>query len=188
VRIAYQLGDQAVEEDIYCVLSHHEIPAAGNQISQEVHRVIALRAAQGQLDAATPLLQFVANSPRPNLQWFNRYQQVSDFLVQMQLKQIEHAGKISDIISRTHNEISDMIMQSYRTRQAAEDRMARSFTLAFRGVDEYRVPGQDRTIELPTGYAAAFVNGRGEYLLAEKPGFNASAETGEDWTRLERNP
>ncbi|MBN2490176.1 MAG: hypothetical protein JXQ29_04945, partial [Planctomycetes bacterium] len=75
VRIAYQLGDQAVEEDIYCVLNHHEIPAAGNQISQEVHRVVALRAARGELDAATPLLQFVANSPRLNLQWFNRYQQ-----------------------------------------------------------------------------------------------------------------
>jgi hypothetical protein len=186
VRIAYELAGQAVEEDFYCVLDHSEFSAAGRNIFQQLERVTALRAAAGRLDAATPVLQFIVSSARINLPWFNKLTQVSNHLVQAKIQEIRNTGVISDIISRTHNEISDMIMESYRTRQAADDRMARSFAQTLRGVEEFALPEPGRTIELPSGYAQAFINDRGEYLLSNDLNFDPNAETDQNWRRLNK--
>lgn len=184
VRIAYELGGQPVEEDFYCVLNHMPLPAANMtlQIADKLHGV---RAAKGQLDAATKVFETMIHSTRLNLAWFNQYVQVCQALTQIQMRSIRAAGEISRIISQNHREISDMIRQSYETRQASQDRINKNWSQYMRGVDEYQEAGGSR-VELPSGYNNAWVNGRGEYLVTDSHLFNPNVELGGNWTALKK--
>jgi hypothetical protein len=103
----------------------------------------------------------------------------------MQIKQIQHIGQISRIISQTHNEISDMIIQSYNKRQAVNDRIAENFSQYIRGVDEYYNPMERRPVELPSGYQNAWTNRLGEYILSDDPNFNPNIGSTREWQKME---
>lgn len=187
VRIAYTHAGQAVEEDLYCVVQTMSFLAAGRMsYTQNGERAHGMRAARGQLDQSTRIMQTIVTSVRVNLQWFNKYTQVWQALYQMQMQRIKTAGRMSRIISQTHNEISDMMHQSWERRQAAEDRIHRQWTQSMRGIEEYYNPIERRPVELPNGYREAWINARGEYILSDNPNFNPNVQAGGDWQKLQR--
>ena len=98
----------------------------------------------------------------------------------------EISPQISRIISQTHNEISDMIRQSYETRQAAEDRISKNFSQYIRGVDEYHNPIENRPVELPSGYRQAWANAQGEYIVSDDVNFNPNLGSTVNWEKLEK--
>jgi hypothetical protein len=186
VRLAYSVQGQAVEEDLYCVLQTVFLAAAGNMYIQTGERVHGMRAAAGRLDESTRVMQTMVTSVRVNPQWFNQYQQVCQALHNMQMQRIRAAGQISRIISDTNREISDSMYESWQRRQESEDRIARKWTEAFRGVETYYNPVDQRPVELPSGYRHAWVNGNGEVVLTDQAGFNPNVELGGSWQSLER--
>lgn len=187
VRIAYAHAGQAVEEDLYCVVQTTSFLAAGRMMyNQNGERAHGMRAARGQLDQSTRIMQAIVTSVRVNLQWFNKYTQVWQALYQMQMQRIKAAGRMSKIISQTHNEISDMMHQSWERRQAAEDRIHKQWTQSMRGVEEYYNPLERRPVELPGGYREAWINGHGEYILSDNPNFNPNVQAGGDWQKIQR--
>lgn len=185
VRIEYALSGKPVHEDLYCVLNTVNLPA-GNLTLQVADKLTGLRAEKGQLDAQSKLFQTIIFSTRINLNWFNRYVQLVQTLIQMQMQQIRNAGEISRIISQTSNEITEMNRRSWEERQASEDRVNKNFSQYVRGVDEYYNPREQRPVELPSGYNNAWVNGRGDYVLTDSVNFNPSVAIGGDWQKLER--
>ncbi len=107
-------------------------------------------------------------------------------LTQVQLNQIRAAGELGRYISRTNDEITNMMRRSYEERQAAQDRMDKSWSQYVRGVDEYYDPVQQRPVELPSGYNSAWANGAGEYVVANSPNFNPNVDLGGSWQKLDR--
>lgn len=187
VRIAYAYAGQAVEEDFYCIVQQTSFLAAGRMMyNQNGERAHAMRAARGQLDQSSPVMQTIVTSVQVNLQWFNKYTQVWQALTQMQMQRIKAAGRMSQIISQTHNEISDMMHQSWLRRQASEDRIHRQWTQSMRGVEEYYNPVEQRPVELPGGYRDAWINGSGEYILTDNPNYNPNVQAGGNWQKLQR--
>ncbi|MEW6215835.1 MAG: hypothetical protein AB1478_11655 [Nitrospirota bacterium] len=85
-----------------------------------------------------------------------------------------------------HNEISDMMMQSYYQRQAVNDRIADNFSQYIRGVDEYYNPIEQKPVELPSGYQNAWANSLGEYILSDNHNFNPNIGSNLNWQRMER--
>ena len=142
---------QAVEEDLYCVLNTMVLPN-GNMTIQIADKLCGLRAPKGQLDRATKLFETMTHSTRINLQWFSQYSQLVQALTQAQMNRIRAVGESSRYISRTSNEISDMMRQSYEQRQASQDRINKNWSQYMRGVDEYHDPVAGRPVELPSGY------------------------------------
>jgi hypothetical protein len=188
VRIEYEWEGKAVEEDLYCVLNSMALPS-GNMIIQIADKLYALRAPKGQLDQTTKLFETMIHSTRINLDWFNQYAQLVQALTQAQMNQIRAAGELSRYISRTSNEISDMMRQSYEQRQAAQDRINKNWSQYMRGVDEYHDPVAGRAVELPSGYGNAWVGGNGEYIVTDSATFNPNVELNGNWQRLEQtNP
>ena len=187
VRIAYTYAGQAVEEDLYCIVQTMSFGAAGRMsYTQNGERAHGMRAARGQLDQKTPIMQTIVTSVQVNLQWFNKYTQVWQALYRMQMQRIKTAGRMSQIISQTHNEISDTMHQSWQRRQASEDRIHKQWTQSMRGVEEYHNPIEGRPVELPGGYREAWINGNGEYILSDNPNFNPNVQAGGDWRKLQR--
>ncbi len=123
---------------------------------------------------------------RLNPQWYARYMQVSQYLIQNQIQQIRHIGQISQIVSQTSDQISDMIMDSYNQRQETLDRLSTQFSQTIRGVDEYHGPFEERGVELPGGYDHAWSNALGEYILTDDPSFDPNIGSNLDWQAMER--
>ncbi len=187
IRLAYTVQGQPVEEDLYCVLQTVFLQAAGNMCIQTGERVHGIRAASGRLDESTRVMQAMVTSVRVNPQWFNQYQQVCQALHNMQMQKIRTAGQISRIISESNREISDMMHESWQRRQESEDRIARKWTQAFRGVETYYNPIDQRPVELPSGYRHAWVSGNGEVVLTDQANFNPNVELGGSWESMERH-
>jgi hypothetical protein len=81
-----------------------------------------------------------------------------------------------------------MFDDSYRQRSQSQDRISRSFSEYIRGVETYRNPYENRPIQLPSGYANAWVNRSGEYILSPQAGFDPNIGSNIEWRRLEKNP
>lgn len=191
IRVEYNSRGERMEEEIYCVISAYTFqiqsmygPVAN--MNWTIDPIFSFKAEKGRLDANARLFQTIAHSFTVNLQWFNKYNQLVNYLIQRQIQQIHAIGQISKIISQTHNEISDMIMQSYNERQAVNDRIADKFSQYIRGVDKYYDPVNENPVELPTGYDNAWTNGLGDYIVSESPSFNPNIGSNQNWRRMPR--
>lgn len=187
VRVEYEVDGQPVEEDFYVALVTTVLPGGmGPLYTQSGERVHAMRAAKGQLDSATRIMQTMVTSIRQNLQWFSTYNQLCATLREIEMGRIRTAGRISEIISQTSSEIGDMQMESWNRRNASEDRISKAWSQVNRGVEEYYSPIEQRPIELPSGYTDAWVNAAGEYVVSDNANFDPNVELNGSWQRLQR--
>lgn len=191
VKIEYQRDGRWVEEVIYAVVESFTFPiqtmygtvANTNWMGEYI---FSFKAEKGKLDASSKIFQTMINSFQLNPQWFNKYSQLTEYLIRSQIQQIQNIGQISRIISQTSDEISDMMMKSYQDRQATYDRISTDFSQMIRGVEEYHNPIDQKPVELPSGYSAAWTNGLGEYVLSDDYSFNPNVESNQNWQKMER--
>ena len=191
LRLRYRQGEKEIEEDLFGVveLTRVAMPmlmGAQEHIYWMADYLFSFRAEAGHLERLSDQFMAVVRSFRLNPQWFGRYLQVSQFLIQNQIQQIQHIGQLSRIISQTSDQISDMMMESYYQRQATMDRLATQFSQAIRGVDEYHNPFEGRGVELPGGYRHAWANALGEYILTDDPNFNPNLGSTVTWEPMQR--
>jgi hypothetical protein len=191
IRIEYNRGGTIMEEEIYTVVQSVSFPIqtmAGlvTNTNWYVDYVFSFKAEKGKLDTHSKTFQTIAYSFKVNPQWFNRYNQVVEYLVQGQIQRIHNVGQLSKIISQTSNEIREASMKSYYERQEVNDRIADNFSQYIRGVDKYYNPIEEKPVELPSGYENAWTNGLGEYILSESPSFNPNVGSNKNWRKMKR--
>lgn len=190
IRVEYNQGGQLVEEEIYGVVDWIAFPIQGafgatTNVNWAVDYLFSFRAPRGQLAADTKRFQTMIGSFRLNPQWFNKYVQLVELLIRMQIRQIRHIGEISRIISQTHDEISRDMMAAYESRQAVNDRISENFSRYIRGVDAYHDPFTDRPVELPSGYRHAWATPLGEYIVTDDPNYNPNVGSNQNWQQLQ---
>jgi hypothetical protein len=191
IRVRYGRQGAAVEEEFYALVESFKIPIQSTfgQFTNNfwtVSYIFSVKAPEGRLDSLGALFQTLGSSVRVNPAWMNAYAQVVDFLIRNQMQKIRSAGELSRIISQTHREISDDMMRSWEERQGVYDRLSERFSQNIRSVDEYYDPVSEKSVELPAGYRNAWVNGLGEYVIAEQEDFNPNIGSNQNWQRMER--
>lgn len=191
VKIEYQMNGVWMEEEIYALIGAmaFQVPGAygtPTNINWGPDFQFSFKMRKGQMGTYSKLFQTMVKSFRVNIQWFNRYTQVVETLIQMQIRQIHTIGKISEIISRTHAEISAGIQESYEKRQIVYDRINRNFSQYIRGVDSYYDPIKQQPVELPSGYKNAWANAFGEYIVSDSLTFNPNQGSNVTWQQLLR--
>lgn len=191
VRIRYRHGDQDVEEDVFGVVEVSQVATpvlmgAMENVFWMADYLFSFRALAGQLDGLSDMFMAIVRSFRLNPQWYGRYVQVSQYMIQNQIQQIRHIGQISQIVSQTSDQISDMIMDSYHQRQQTLDRLSDQFSQTIRGVDEYYDSFEEHGVELPGGYDYAWSNGLGEYILTDDPSFDPNVGSNLNWETMKR--
>jgi hypothetical protein len=190
IRIEYEQNGKPMEEEIYCVIetatfkTYYPLITYNNTLWMADY-LFSFKAEKGGLDSQYKIFQTMMYSFRLNPQWFNKYVQLIDYLVQQQITIIQDWGKLSEYISQTSDDISDMVWQSYNNRNAANDRMADDFSHYLNGTDTYYNPIDQNTVELPSGYSDAWVNGLGEYILSDNVNYNPNIGSGQNWQRME---
>jgi len=191
VRLRYRQGEQSIDEELFGVVQvmRMTVPMLMGMVENifwSLDYLFSFRALTERLDDLADLFRTILYSFRINPQWFGRYTQLTQFLIQNQIQQINQIGQLSRYISQTQSQISDMIMDSYYQRQQTMDRLADSFSQYIRGVDAYHNPFEDRPVELPSGYQNAWANALGEYILTDDPNFNPNQYSNLNWEPLNR--
>lgn len=191
IRVEYLLDGRAMEEEISAVVESVSFPIQGiygpaRNMNWYVDYIFSFKAPRGELESQSATFQTIARSFQLNPQWFSKFNQLVEYLIQAQIQQIRNIGELSRIISQTSNEISDISMQAYNNRQKVNDRIADNFSRNIRGVDQYYNPLEEKNVELPTGYRNAWTNSLGEYLLSEDTGYNPNVGSNQNWRKIER--
>jgi hypothetical protein len=172
VRIAYRIGNRAVEEDFYALVGYTTSPILPGRLLWTPVSLYSFRGARGGLNRSASLLHAIENSVRINLRWYQDYLYVQKLWIDGQMASIRAAGELSRIISRNNDAITNSIRSAYNTRQEAYDRISDSFSEQIRGVETYRNPFDGRDVQLPSDYSFAWVSETGEYVLANDAGFD----------------
>ncbi len=187
IRIEYIENGKTIEDEIYCVVEATFFPMSGGttNIMWGVNCISSFRAEKGKLDANAKIFQTISRSVKLNLQWFNTYVQVIEYLIKMEIQQIKSIGELGSIIAQTGSEIRQENLDLYNQWEAMNDRVSNQFSQYIRGVDSYYNPLEEKNVELPTGYDNVWVNNLGEYILAENPSYNPNIGGNQNFQRLE---
>lgn len=190
VRLEYTEAGRQIEEEIYGVVETitfqtRSMTGVHSNTLWYADYLFSFRSERGTLDSQAELFQTMASSFRLNPQWFSKYNQLVELLIQRQIQHIQNIGQLSRMISQTHDEISREMLDSYNKRQAVYDRLSDDFSRHIRGVEEYHDPLQGKSVELPAGYTNVWANGNGEYILTEDPNFNPAVGSNLHWERIE---
>lgn len=191
IRIEYTQNGVPMEEEIFGVVEGFSFSVMSMQgpltnTNWFVDYLFSFKAPKGTLDRQAKLFQTMAMSFKVNPQWFNKYNQLVNALIQAQIRQIHSIGELSRYISRTNNEISDAMRDSYNQRQKVYDGIAENFSESVRGSEHYYNPIEDQRVELPGGYAHVWTNPNGEYVLSDNPNFNPNVGSNLHWQELQK--
>jgi hypothetical protein len=151
-----------------------------------VNYIGSFRAEKGKLDASSKILKTISDSVTLNLEWFNKYVQVIEYLIKMNIQQIKSMGQLGSIIAQTGEEIRQENLDLYYEREATNDRISNQFSEYVRSVDSYFNPLEEKNVELPTGYDNVWVNNLGEYVLSDNPNYNPNVGNNQNYQRLEK--
>ncbi len=188
VRYAYNDPDgTAMEEDIYAVVITTPMPQL-QMMSWHLERSYSVRAERGKLDAMTRLLTTMIISSRFGEDWVAGYQYVVQLRNQNNMQAIADAGAISRYIAQNAEEMRRMNRESFEKSQRVQDDCARAVSQSIRGVEDYKLPGENGRIELPAGYTGAWYDkNANEYVLSETPLFDPNVIPNHTWTPIEKS-
>jgi hypothetical protein len=154
-----------------------------NTYTTTADRVYGFRAPAGELERYEPLASAIIGSIRFNPEW-----RAAVLQVQINIARIIQKG-VADraaIVRQGQQEIADMQMQGWQSRQAAQDRMMTSWSQAMRGTETYVDPSGGAPVELPAHFDTVWTNSLGEYALVLTPGVNPNQVLGGTWTQLRK--
>jgi hypothetical protein len=186
IRAEYNLDGVAMEDELYCVIQSITIPIQsiyGTTTSNNWYMsyLASFRAEKGHLESASKLFQTIAYSCTIDKNWLNKYNQLVAYLIQNQIRQIQNAGQLSQILAQTSDQISQENLQDWEQRQSVNDQLVTNFCNQILEIQPYNNPIDGTTVNLPSGYNNAWVNGNGEYILAENIDFNPNIGSNLNW-------
>lgn len=202
VRFEYVESGIQMEEDVYIITAAVQVPSGQTTSTVwSADEIRYSRAPKGTLDAQLPLFQTCLFSLRPNLKWFGRLQEMSQEYARLQAqasspsvaRTIEQGAIAADRMSsanRTTEQIEQanaINLKRYQNRQAAMDSINAAWDRSSH-VEGYRNPSTGENVELPSGYNAAWVSQKGEYLVAGASDYDPSVSLSGQWTKLEKKP
>jgi len=186
IRVEYSLNGIEMEDELYCVIQSINIPIQsiyGTTTSNNWYMsyLTSFRAEKGQLDSESKQFQTIAFSCTIDKNWLNKYDQLVAYLIQNQIRQIQNAGQLSQILAQTSDQISQENLQDWEQRQNINDQLVTDFCNQILEIQPYNNPIDGTTVDLPSGYNNAWVNGNGEYILADNPDFNPNIGSNLNW-------
>jgi hypothetical protein len=144
-------------------------------------QLYALRAPPGELTAHEKMFRTVLSTVRVDPTWQARVAQVQ---ANMAAANVQGARDRSRIIAQSAEETRRSIREGYENRQRSEDRNSERWSDAMRGVQNFRNPSTGENVKLSNQYTHAWVNGNGEYVMSDTPGFNPGQVLQGSWTEL----
>jgi hypothetical protein len=183
VRIEYVLNNAVFEEE-FCGTFTSTTTYMGSNYSPYtsiiwgLYDMHAYRGVKGQLDEARKIGMTISNSFRLDPHWFEYYLEVVKVGVQGFFSNLESQRRLSATILQHNRQISEASQAAFNERMASQDRINEQFRDVLGGVERYYDPKSRTEVQLPLGYANAWVNAAGDtYLVSDIAGYNPNQQT-----------
>ena len=151
-----------------------------------VTRCHAVRGPAGTVDRAAGLTNAIAASASFTPRWVASWRVCSEILRQRARQVITGARKLAATLAENREQVWQLQREIERTRDESLRAQSHAFREALGGIETYEDPWQQLQVELPQGYAEAYVNAKGEYVLFEKSGGDPNAGSDVEWKRMTR--
>jgi hypothetical protein len=190
IRVGYTEGGIPMEEDIFAVVEtvQYSQPSMYGMVNNwfwTMDYQFSFKAEKGKLDNHSPMFQTLITSFRLNPQWYAKYMNFIDFLVQQQIQRTNSIGELSRYISRQNDEMTASMRESYEARSRVYDKIYQNWSDATLGIDRYQ-NSSGAEVRLPSGYNHAWSNQNGEYIISDNPNFNPNQGSNISWEELKR--
>lgn len=191
LRVQYSQQGRAVVEELTATISYMTayFPGMSGPVTaiSWMPQVKSFKAPAQAMAAMAPLFKVMIDTYQENPAWALAGTRLSATITRNQLRHQQAIFDQMQQIRRTQQEVSDMIVEGYQRRSAAQDRIFDKYSEALRGVDSYRDPVNNWEVQLPTGMRNAWTNGS-DYVFNESSDFNPNIGSNQNWERLERRP
>jgi hypothetical protein len=195
-RLQYDMGGQPIEEwlMVESTCTARSMPSTAALMGQAGPRqasfydcqalmLLSMRAPHGQLQGKEKLFDLMRSTIRLEPAWSNR---VAEAAMKVAAVQQKGAMDRAEIVRKTNEDISRMIIDGHNNRQRIQEQSTEQFDQqVIRGVQTYRNPSTGDTFELSKQYSHAWMNGSNEYILTDDPNFNPNSRFSGNWTTLE---
>jgi hypothetical protein len=143
-------------------------------------RTVCARTSSAEPERDLSLMFIASSSMRENPLWLHKICQVSLMMVQEQRRRLESIAAASRYISRTADEISEMLYSSYKMRERSYDRIFSNFSEYMRGPERYFDADGNIEFAYPGSCRGIWTDGR-RYRL----NLDSDRSPGHGWRRLE---
>ena len=151
-----------------------------------VTRCHTVRGPGDALDRLQRITHAIAGSGQFTPRWIASWR-VCQSLFRMRARQVmDGARQLAATFAENREHIQQLQREVEREREASWAAQAQLRREALGGVETWHDPVQARGIEMPQGFAEAWVNPRGEYLLFERPGGEPNVGSEVRWQKMER--
>jgi hypothetical protein len=151
----------------------------------QISDVVASRAPTGRLEACLPILLTISGSVQETPRWSTAVAEIRAGIAAARTRgaqiALEEQRKRGEIIARTQSDISDIQMQSWRSRQDSMDQMHKATIDSIRGTHDFQTAGGS-VQAVSNQFDRAFTDPTGRLVLTNDPGFQA--ESG--WQELQK--
>jgi len=152
-----------------------------------VSDVKSVRAKQGELDNARPMLRTIVQSVRMTPKWHAMYAELVKYILDMRRRNhqitMQHMRKRSELIRKTNDDIMAMHRDSFNKQQASSDRLQRAWSNTMLGVDDYKLP-DGTTRSLDSSYEHVYTNGSDQFIFTNDALFQPNVHSTQEWTRI----
>lgn len=191
IRFSYTKNGLPMEEEIYGVVEMVKFQLQTMfgrvyNIFWYVNYVFSFKGETGKLEAQTKTFQAITSSFRINQQWQAKYDNVVEYLAQLQIKNIHYAGEFSRTLSQMSDQMRSDQLQQFEQRSSVYDKVAQQHSDNILGIERYYDPFEGREVELPSGYNHVWCNNLGEYVLTDNPNFNPNVGSNLTWNPIEK--
>ncbi|MGD0872451.1 MAG: hypothetical protein ABSB88_23120 [Bryobacteraceae bacterium] len=193
-RLQYVLNGQPVEEWITVIVNvtarvwptYNVNGGQGKAMHYDcsAYSLFAMRAPRGELTGRRNFFRMILKTMKVDPNWDAQVTGVATNIAKIQQKGIADR---SAIVAKNSDDINKIIKEGYEGREKMKDAAAANYSQAQRDVETFRNPTTGETMELSNLYGHAWVNDKGEYLLADHAGFDPNAVFKDaKWTALEQ--
>jgi hypothetical protein len=191
IRVTYQEGGKAIEEEIYAAVAGFALDLPGSGFSPGyfidywyVDYVFSFRAAKGQLASRSKTFQTMIYSMKVNPRWFAKVVHVKEALFAQATKGIQVVGSIGSTVAGAGTSLREDQMRDWERRQSIQEKVVQSQSDNIRGVDRFHDPHSGKEVELPSGYGMAWANNLGEYVVTDSPSYNPNVGSNLHWEAM----
>jgi len=185
VRIAYELGGEAVEEIFFATLSKHLVPVDkyDTQCRWHIENAVSCRAHEGYLDDQLKNLQTLVGSMRYGYSWLLKYDRA--------LRQIRHLQRDTLSVSELTAALSEQPTDAGEAPdvfQLFQRRLARRASVynGYQSLLQNYVDNTGEFVQLPKGFAMAWKSDDNRYILTDSDTYKPAAGP-VAWYELKKN-
>lgn len=143
VRITYDSPIGVIAEDFHIMTSYLTADMGfGMSITNwDFSMIYSMWAPIDEIDQVLPDLELIMASAEVDMRWMSSYLKVREMFSQNNHASVQAAGQLSNLITQTYDEISQIHRQTWESSMASQDRIHQNFTDYIR--DTQRVQRED---------------------------------------------